>query len=157
MVTRMAILSAQIVLPSRSSFDQSDSFVSRLTQHLDYAINLSDSERPCSTACWIFHACDDALSPLLSAGGGVQPCEWGQRELGMDEPAGGCKSLGAALISLGQCWDAITQAMPSVRKPPEGVAQVRTAAVGLRSSFKHMPPLSSALNNGESVIAVPHD
>ena len=72
---RDAILSAQVVLPSRSASDQSDSFVSRLTQYLNYANSLADFESPCSEHCWICHACDDALSPLLSAGGGVKPCE----------------------------------------------------------------------------------
>jgi len=72
---RDAILSAQIVLPSRSTSDQSDSFVSRLTQYINYAMTQTETVPDCSTACWICYACDDdALSPLLSAGGGVKSC-----------------------------------------------------------------------------------
>ena len=69
-------------------------YVARLTQYLNYASNLSDSEPPCSSACWIC-ATHDALTPLLSAGGGVkpsdhrcEPCETGESRAEVSSPEG---------------------------------------------------------------------
>ena len=73
---RDAMLSAQIVLPSRSTSDQSDSYVSRLTQYVNYAMAQTNVLPACSAACWVCRDCDDdALSLPLSAGGGVKPCD----------------------------------------------------------------------------------